>query len=40
MKITEYKSQPYKPNIWLNSSKKHDISSKIGYIGITHKDDT
>ena len=38
MKITEHKSQPYKPNIWSNSSKKCDIH-KIGYIGITHKDE-
>ena len=38
MKITEHKSQPYKPNIWSNSSKKYDIH-KIGYIGITHKDE-
>ena len=38
MKITEHKSQPYKPNIWSNSNKKCDIH-KIGYIGITHKDE-
>jgi len=38
MKIIGHKSQPYKPNIWLNISKKCDIH-KIGYIGITHKDE-
>ena len=38
MKNTEHKFQPYKPDIWLNNSKKCDIH-KIGYIGITHKDE-
>ena len=38
MKIIGHKSQPYKPNIWLNISKKCDIH-KIGYVGIIHKDE-
>jgi len=38
MKIIGHKPQPYKPNIWLNISKKCDIH-KIGYVGIIHKDE-
>lgn len=39
MKILEHKSEPYKPNMGLNFSKKCDIH-KIGYFGVTHKDET
>lgn len=39
MKIIGHKPQPYKPNIWLNISKKCDIH-KIGCVGIIYKDET